>query len=428
MRIRNEFYVLLVSLFQFSILLGDGIRRLGKLEGNDWETHANLANNVHPFQTTTAIPDFSVVGALISSEGTLGTATLIAPNFVITAAHVLKNRTNDPLPDPADWEFVLHNDFSTQSSSLRFQIRQIIVHPDWIIRQNQNPPLGDGDKFGVDIALVQLSRSVLGVQPIHLPNKIYPSLGQKVYVSGFGNLVAGESGNYDDENSRRMAGVNVLDRIVSEIVIENEISPNSGGLLAFDFDGPDPITNSLGAEFGAFENLPSGSSNSVSEYLEVSTAEGDSGGPLLTRIDDRWRILGVVSYGSSDSSYGDITVFSRLGNHTEWINSHLPEWPSLIQLDESGWMQSDWLGIILPFSSGWNFHAEYGWIWTQSKSEDSMWIYFSHLGWLWVSRSTHPYFYSFDNSDWLYFKKDGEREGGYGVYDFAKKLWSGYSN
>ena len=53
---------LLVSLFQCSTLLGEGIRRLGKLEGNNWETHANLANNAHPFQTSNSVPDFSVVG------------------------------------------------------------------------------------------------------------------------------------------------------------------------------------------------------------------------------------------------------------------------------------------------------------------------------------------------------------------------------
>ena len=82
--------------------------------------------------------------------------------------------------------------------------------------------------------------------------------------------------------------------------------------------------NRLGKTYGSFENLPVGESDYEPLQLEVSTAEGDSGGPLFARMDGKWRIFGTVSYGSSDSSYGDITVLSRLSNQLEWLHSHLP--------------------------------------------------------------------------------------------------------
>ena len=84
---------------------------------------------------------------MIGENGTLGTATLIAPNTVITAAHVLKNSYNDSLPDPKNWEFVLSSDYESADSAFRFSVAEIAIHPHWIARQSKQDPLGDGDKM-----------------------------------------------------------------------------------------------------------------------------------------------------------------------------------------------------------------------------------------------------------------------------------------
>ena len=63
-----------------------------------------------------------------------------------------------------------------------------------------------------------------------------PYLGQKIFVSGFGNLVDGATGDYNPDNFRRMAGTNALDHLVREIVIGGHTASMSGVLLAFDFD------------------------------------------------------------------------------------------------------------------------------------------------------------------------------------------------
>jgi V8-like Glu-specific endopeptidase len=52
----------------------------------------------------------SCVGAVVS-DNLYGTATLVAPNVVITAAHVLKNYWSDPTPVPSKWKFILHTDY-----------------------------------------------------------------------------------------------------------------------------------------------------------------------------------------------------------------------------------------------------------------------------------------------------------------------------
>ena len=94
-----------------SFIYGNSERRLGKLDSQSWTEHALLGENKTPYEQSNLIPDFRSVGALLSDNGILGTATLIAPDTIITAAHVLKNRTKDPLPTPSDWKFILYYDF-----------------------------------------------------------------------------------------------------------------------------------------------------------------------------------------------------------------------------------------------------------------------------------------------------------------------------
>ena len=145
-------------------------------------------------------------------------------------------------------------------------------------------------------------------------------------------------------------------------------------------------------------------------------------------MDGKWRIFGTVSYGSSDSSYGDITVLSRLSNQMEWLNSHLPNWPNAKVIHQSGWRESDWFGTFFPFDGGWNYHQDFGWIWASPKSEDSVWIFYNHLKWLWVSYSVFPYFYSNENKNWIYFKHDISSPSGWKIYRFANSTWTDYSN
>ena len=428
MRIRLILIYFLFSPLQNQFVFGHFERRLGKLESQTWENHLALGTNQFPFIASSGIPDFSSVGALVSDDGILGTATLIAPNIAITAAHVLKNRTKDPLPNPNEWHFILHNDFESAPSNVRYSINKFIIHPDWISRQQESPPLGDGDKFGADLAIVELTNSTTVAEPVLLPNGHSLIVGQKIYVAGYGNLVDGESGTQNLGNSRRMAGENIVDRVVQEIVMSSNTVSESGGLLAFDFDSPSGNSNRLGSEFEGFENLPIGKSDSFPIELEASTAEGDSGGPMLARVNDKWRVFGIVSYGSTDSTYGDITVLTRLNNHLNWIRTYLPAWPSARMVNHSGWLESDWFGFVRRYSSGWNFHAELGWFWSAPKADDSVWIYLNHLKWLWTSRDAFPYLYSYTDGDWLYFKKDENTEDKWQVYHFLNSHWSNYLN
>ena len=308
-------------------------RRIGKVSEQTWGSHSALAQNLEDYSDSLQYPDFSGVGALLSSEGVLGTASLVAPNVAITAAHVLKNSQSDPEPIPADWDFILHPDYQNAPSERSFSVQKIVLHPSWATRQNQKPPLGDGDTIGVDLALLFLSSKVVEVQPYALPFENGENLlGKIAFVSGFGTLINGSDSNGNDQNTRRMAGQNQIDRVVPQILVTGLDANESGGVFAFDFDSPGLDANTLGGENDPIDQLGLGTSSAQPLSMEVSTAVGDSGGPVFAWTNGNWKLHGVVSYGSygqtGDSTYGDVTVLTRLETHLPWIEAQLSVWPS----------------------------------------------------------------------------------------------------
>ena len=88
----NRTWAFIVFVFLLGYVSADQ-RRIGKRDDVNWTSHYQLGNNSGNYEVGEEYPDLSVVGAIISQNGALGTGTLIAPNYVLTAAHVLKMTT-----------------------------------------------------------------------------------------------------------------------------------------------------------------------------------------------------------------------------------------------------------------------------------------------------------------------------------------------
>ncbi len=422
----NDKLILVLIFFLISIgkVAVNAERKIGKLHNFNWEEYYNLGSNFGTYSVGKSYPDYSCVGALLSKDGILGTGTLISPNVLVTAAHVLRNSLSTPLPDAGHWEFILHPEYKFTPENSIYQVEKILIHPAWNKRLKKQGGPGDGDILGVDLALVFLKKDVVGVYPAKLNYGNIETLGDKVFLAGFGSLADGFSGVLNQDNLKRVGGVNSLDRVVVKVNAPEVDESERGGLLAIDFDSPLQNTNSLGGNAPLVDYLGYGTSNPTPLDLEAGTVVGDSGGPVFIMIDGAWRTIGTVSYGTSDSTYGDITVYTRLASHVEWIQSYLPNWSQGKKKSFNNWIELDWFGPFFNAVNNWNYHSTHGWFYTQYSSGESFWSWQSnHLGWWWTSRSVYPFVYSFSLGRWLYIDIEKSDFNKLVYYDYEVKNW-----
>lgn len=421
---KNKIFLVLFLLLDVEIKADDTFRRIGKLNNINWEEYYTLGANQATYASGIDYPSLSCVGALLSNDGILGTGTLISRNVVVTAAHLFKNSLSSPNPKNSDWEFILNSNYGNAPSNLIYKVANIIIHPGWIARLSKNNGLGDGDLLGVDLALVFLEKDVEGIYPAKLFNGVEP-IGEKVVIAGFGSLVDGLSGAVSSQNERRVGGENILDRVIVEVNAPNINPDHKGGLLAIDFDSPQKNSNALGQNSSIIDYLGSGDSSSTPLSLEASTAVGDSGGPIFMMIQNAWRTIGTVSYGTSDSTYGDVTIFSRIASQHKWLEPFMGNWSQARDIGIDGWLELDWLGTFFSYSNNWNFHPIYGWFYVQSSNGESFWAWQgNHFGWWWSSLSVYPFLYSSKLESWIYVNINQSKLDELVYFDYNDMRWN----
>jgi hypothetical protein len=236
-----------------------------------------------------ASPEYAAVGTFVSNWGYTSSATLIAPDWVLTAAHMLVAASSGT--------------FTINGTS--YASTQLIRNPGW----NSNPM--DGYDFG----LVHLSSPVVGINPAALYTGS-SDLGQIGTFVGFGLTGTGLTGWRTLDNQKR--------------AMQNVIDGNFGNpslVLGCDFDNPHSTTNNV---FGDATPLT----------LEGCVAPGDSGGGVFITIDSQTYLEGVISFveatnGNAKSYYGDVSGFGRVSAFMPWITSTIPE-PSVSTLLVAG--------------------------------------------------------------------------------------------
>ncbi len=215
-----------------------------------------------------------------------GQGVLIAPQWVITAAHAVS------------WQHTL--EVVVVGGTPR-AVSRVVVHPGY-----KTPPQGmvdsalkSGDWAAFfefiassdDIALIKLSEPVSDV----VPARIYSGavLGKVVRIMGRGATGTGSTGH-------PLGGPNRTDLRQGY----NEISVSEDRWIGYRFDQPPKA-------------LP----------LEASTGSGDSGGPILVAMGNEWHLAGIAAWKRSEvvgteirpGRYGEISYGVRLGNYADWI-------------------------------------------------------------------------------------------------------------
>jgi len=88
----------------------------------------------------------------------------------------------------------------------------------------------------------------------------------------------------------------------------------------------------------------------------------------------------------------------------EEAKARLPEvLRSAIDLESSGWKESEWFGIFYDAPNGWLYHVDHGWLHSSPGGTDAAWFWNEQQQWFWTGPKIYPHLYRNRDATWLYF-------------------------
>ena len=85
------------------------------------------------------------------------------------------------------------------------------------------------------------------------------------------------------------------------------------------------------------------------------------------------------------------------------------------------WRHSSWFGYFHQTTEYWNYHMDFGWIFTQPENDSSLWFWTQHLGWLWTNKDIYPHVWRHDTQNWNYFTRLSDNT--FVSYDYTTSSW-----
>jgi len=193
-------------------------------------------------------------------------ASLIAPNWILTAAHCESLLYQGKEVMINEWKLA-----STNDGQIKRSIQQVIKHPGW-----------NSNTLDYDIALARLNQKVCAVTPVELASTT-PSGGEELTVMGWGTLTQGGS------TPEQLMAVNV---------------PQMSCTLGYSSSDITSTMFCAGFQQGGKDSC-----------------QGDSGGPLIRKGTNEQ--VGIVSWGYGCAQPNYPGVYTDVAQLKSWINSQI---------------------------------------------------------------------------------------------------------
>lgn len=305
---------------------------------------ADVSDSLYTAQSAQpAYASSGYVQVISNTVDSFGSGTLIAPDWILTAAHtVTVNEVGPALP-------ASEVTFGMGASTTPFT-----TGPDAIARIIVDPSYNGSITAGNDLALLQLTTPITNIAPAMLYNSSLGSeLGLTATAVGYGLTGTGNTGSTQNAGTRRAMN-NIIDAFGGMTTIGGTPqSPSTysfqaynSNLLFTDFDSPSPSLQQ-------YSNLM-GSSNALS--LEGGIASGDSGGGVYVNVNNQNYLAAMIDFAGNfftnpTGRYGDYDGYIRLGvsDSANFLSSNMGGTSTWIQSGGGTWCnRSFWDNSNIP--------------------------------------------------------------------------------
>jgi len=237
-------------------------------------------------------------------DGVLGSGSLVAPQWVLTAAHVVEDATGTVT-------FTL--------DGIVHEAASWVLHPDW----------GGAAASEGDLAMVELTAPVWDVAPAEIYTAA-DEVDRVATIVGYGQTGTGTSGARPGTSGTKRAGDNLIGGLGSGYGY-------SDVFVLADFDAP----------------RTHGGGKSEALDLEYLGAPGDSGGGWFVDVSGQTYLAAVTSFafapsgGLLDYKYGDAMGATRISPYLDWIDLYLPDPPQPGDINLDGLVNQTDLDVLL---------------------------------------------------------------------------------